>query len=386
MNLPRIVVVGGGILGVRTTRELVSPGPDGSPTAAGVGLVTRRGERRAQLGASFGSDVDVSDRLDLEGERRPDVVVVARAAREQVDVARAAVAAGCHVVTTSDDPDEVGAVLELDDAARRAGVSVVVGATMSPGLSCLLAALAARGMDSVDEVHVARAGAAGPACARQRLRALRGTAVEWRDGNWQRRAGFSGRELCWFPDPVGARDCYRAELAEPALLVDAVAGLQRVSARLAANRRDRAFAVLPVLVGPPPEGGPGAIRVEVRGSRGDERVVTVLGAFDRPGVAGAATAAVAAMWLGGSPAMSGVPRPELGAHGLASLRDPRPLLAELARRGVRTAAFEGAQARPIDHRRGPDAQPGAGVSPSDALGAQVRGDATDMTTEREIQS
>lgn len=373
MSAPRVVVVGGGIVGVRAARELVSPGPDGASTTGRVGLVSRRPQRRAQLASSFGRDVEVTDGLRLDGGDRPDVVVVARAAREQADVARAAVAAGCHVVTTSDDPDEVAELLALDERARAAGVSVVVGATMSPGLSCLLAALAARGMDAVDEVHVARAGAAGPACARQRLRALRGTAVEWRDGNWQRRAGFSGRELCWFPDPVGAHDCYRAELPEPALLVDALPGLQRVSARLAANRRDRAFAVLPVLVGPPPEGGPGAIRVEVRGSRAGERAVTVYGAFDRPGVASAATAAVAALWLGGSPALAGVAAPEPGARSLAAVGDPRPLLAELARRGVRAAVFEGAEARPL-----PD------PSAYDAGSAQVRPTEADTTTEREI--
>src|SRR5690606_16774886 len=113
---------------------------------------------------------------------------------------------------------------------------------MSPGLSCLLVRHAAGTLDQVDEIHVSRHGAAGPACARQRLRALRGTAVDWRDGAWVRRPGFSGRELSWFPDPIGARDCYRADLAEPALLVPSFPGVQRVTARLAASRRDRAFA------------------------------------------------------------------------------------------------------------------------------------------------
>ena len=26
--------------------------------------------------------------------------------------------------------------------------------------------------------------------------------------------GGTGRELCWFPDPIGGRDCYRAALAD----------------------------------------------------------------------------------------------------------------------------------------------------------------------------
>jgi hypothetical protein len=139
-------------------------------------------------------------------------------------------------------------------------VSVVAGATMSPWLSCLLAAHGATLLDRVDEVHVARHGVAGPACARQRLRALRGTALDWRDGEWVRRPGFSGRELNWFPDPIGGRDCYRAELAEPLLLRPVLPDAQRVTARLTASRRDRALAPFPVLLPPPVEGGLGAIQ------------------------------------------------------------------------------------------------------------------------------
>ena len=71
---------------------------------------------------------------------------------------RAQIDAGRHVVSTSDDPDEVAALLDLGDWARAVGVSVVVGAAMSPGLSCLLAAHASTLLDRVDEVHVARHG------------------------------------------------------------------------------------------------------------------------------------------------------------------------------------------------------------------------------------
>ncbi len=156
-------------------------------------------------------------------------------------------------------------------------------------------------------------------------RALRGTAVDWRDGAWVRRPGFSGRELSWFPDPIGARDCYRADLAEPALLVQRFPGVQRVTARLAASRRDRAFAPFPVLVPPPDEGGIGAIRVELRGELGGERRAVVYGALDRPAVAGAAVAAVTALHAGSS---------GTGASGLAGVDDPLPVLVELARRGV----------------------------------------------------
>ncbi|MBW3669757.1 MAG: hypothetical protein KY443_11160, partial [Actinobacteria bacterium] len=90
---------------------------------------------------------------------------------------------------------------------------------------------------------------------------------------------------------------------------------------------------------PHPEGLVGAVRVEVRGRRGQGRDVRVLGALDRPGVAAGAVAAVAATWA------SEGRFTRAGAAGLGELvADPVPFLAELARRGVRAAAFEGSVA------------------------------------------
>ena len=328
----RIAVVGAGVLGVRTARELLTEVGGGAVPAGSVTLHSRRRERVDWLTASFGEQVVVAhsgDEVDVDAS----VVVLAREVGAQAGLARRYLAEGRHVVCTSDGADEVEALLALDTEARTHGVRLVAGAAMSPGLSCLLAGHAAALLDRVDEIHVARHGAAGPACARQRLRALRGGALERRDGEWVRRPGFSGRELAWFPDPIGGRDCYRADLAEPRLLSAAFPAAHRVTARIAASRRDRALAPFPVLLPPPEEGGLGAVRVEVRGERTGERATVVYGALDRPAVAGAAVAALAAHLVVG--------HGEPGARGLAG--DPATLavFAELARRGVRVAAFEG---------------------------------------------
>lgn len=338
----QIAVIGGGILGARITRELATPTAAGVDSTAGLAVVSRRPERVAALRGSFGSSARVIEAQTGEAALGPEVntVVLARAAGEQLVLARQHLRAGRHVVATSDDRDEVEAMLALGPEARAAGVTLLVGATMAPGLSCLLVSHAAELLDRVDEIHVARHGAAGPGCARQRLRALRGTAIDWRDDEWVKRPGFSGRELCWFPDPIGARDCYRAALADPMLLVPAFPGVSRVTARLAANRRDRALAPFPVLWPPPVEGGLGAVRVELRGERAGERQTVVYGVLDRPAIAAAATAAVSALVLA-----TGTCAP--GATGLAGLGATRPILAELARRGVRAAVFEGAHAAPL---------------------------------------
>lgn len=332
----RIAVLGAGAVGSRAARQLASTPAveavtvaDVDPGAAERCVASIADDRvvAADAGDAWGAGADVGILATPRGAHRT------RAERllEQ----------GVAVVSTSDDPDDVTALLDMDAEACERGTNVVAGAAFAPGLTDLLAAHAATSFDHVDEVHVARAGTGGPACARAHHRALRGGEVQdWRDGAWVRRRAGSGRELCWFPDPVGAADCYRAAVPDALLLVPAFPGVQRVTGRVGANRRDRLTSWLPMLRRPHPEGATGAARVEVRGRRGTGRDTVVLGALDRPAVAAGAVAALAAVWV----AEGRLRRP--GAAGLAALVEPLPFLQELARRGVRAAVFEGAAQAP----------------------------------------
>ena len=285
----RVLLHGAGAVGARVVRQLVEAAELAEVVVAGGDAA-----RRAEVVTGGGPKVtDGGD--DLDGHA-VDAVVLAGAAGTHVEVARAQLALGRAVVSCSDDVEDVQGLLALDGLARDNGAVAVVGAGFSPGYTCVLARHAAARFDRVDEIHVARSGTGGPACARQHHRALSGTALDWREGAWQRRPAGSGRELCWFPDPIGAADCYRAELPDALLLVPAFVGVERVTARLAASRRDRMTARLPMLRKPHPEGLVGAVRVEVRGRRGSAQDVVVLGALDRPAVATAAVAALAARW------------------------------------------------------------------------------------------
>lgn len=325
----RVVIVGAGACGARAGRQLVTLDPPDD-----ILLVDPDGARVGAVAASLGEPARVVDGVP---PAEPGDVFLLAAPPGQVAVAEAAVERGAHVVSLADEVAEVRALLELDPAAQASGVHVVVGAGFSPGLSCVLAALAARAVEQVDEVHVSKVGTGGPGCARQHHTALAGQALDWRAGEWERRRGGSGRELCWFPEPVRAVDCYRAALPEALLLAPAFPGARRVTARMGASRRDRLTARLPMLRRPHPEGDLGAIRVEVRGSQGSALDERVLGAVDRPAVAAGAVAALACRWA----AEGRLAR--TGAAGLASLVEPGPFLAALADRGVKVAMFEGGQ-------------------------------------------
>jgi hypothetical protein len=296
------------------------------PTVAvvGGGVVGRR-VRRA---------VDVSHRL-VPRDLAADIVVLATPG-PQASRAADLLAAGTHVVCTAGALDDVREMLELDAAARASGASIVVGAAVAPGLSGLLARTLAERLERCDELHIAAHGTAGPACAREHHRALAGWAVGWHDGEWIERAAGSGRELCWFPEPVGARDCYRGELADPILLRRSFHGLERISARQSATRRDRLTARLPMLSPPHAEGGIGALRVEARGYRSDgAREALILGIAE---LVGTATAAVASAMV----SVIAAGDREGGVVTTSDVTVPtREALDHVTRHGVRLQAFTG---------------------------------------------
>ena len=264
-----------------------------------------------------------------------DIVVLATPG-PQAPRAADLIADGTHVVCTSGALDDVREMLELDAPARRAGASIVVGAGVSPGLSGLLARTLAAHLTPCDELHVAVHGTAGPACAREHHEALAGWAVGWHDGAWIERAAGSGRELCWFPEPVGARDCYRGGLADPVLLRRSFATVERISARQSATRRDRLTARLPMLSPPHAEGGIGALRVEARGYRADgSRDALIVGIAELTGTAAAAVAA----------AMVSVLAIRDNHGGVVTTSDEelptREVLDHVVRHGVRIQSFTG---------------------------------------------
>lgn len=198
---------------------------------------------------------------------------------------------GIGVISIGDEVSDVMAIIGESDRALRAGVSLVVGAGMSPGLVGLIARHLASQLDVVDEIHVAIHGTAGPACARQHHRALAGRADAYHEGTFVALRAGTGRELAWFPEPVGAYDCYFAEVPAPTVLHRSFPEATRIAARVSANRRDRLTSRLPMLTPPHREGGVGALRVEVRGvDDSGSRVSSIAGIAEMVGTAAAATA------------------------------------------------------------------------------------------------
>jgi hypothetical protein len=326
-----VLLVGAGAVGARCARQLVeTPGIDR------LLICDRDAERAAEVARAMGPFAAVQQ-WEPEVDLPPGVDVVACALPAELDVAiaRAAMDAGVPWVSAGDVGEGLHAVQGLDPAARAAGVPMVVGAGLAPGLADVLARHAADALESVDEIGISRAGAAGPSSAITARRSLQQRPAEIRDGAYQEYRRRGGHELVWFPDPVSAREC-QPIAAGVDLLGAAFPDVARVSVRLS-----------------PPDPGPrfswprqtdtegswGALRVEVWGRRGVAREPIVYGVIERTATAVGTVLALTAAGLGG--ALPDVVRREAGVHGLSAVAPPRAFLAELARRGVKAAVFEG---------------------------------------------
>jgi hypothetical protein len=260
------------------------------------------------------------------------VAVLAHGGRHR-EVAVALMRRGISVISVGDDLDDVAEMMSLDVPD---GVSLVIGAGMSPGLTGLIARHLAASLAVVDEIHIALHGTAGPACARQHHRALAGTALTFDDGRMVASRAGTGKQLAWFPEPVGAYDCYRAEVPGPRVLHEVFPSASRVTVRVSANRRDRLTSRLPMLTRPHAEGGVGAVRVELRGALATgARETVIAGVAEMVGTATSATAAAYATL-----AIEGRLRDGLVLPG-DQRDDTMELLRSIERFGVRLQEFTG---------------------------------------------
>ncbi|MFM7762350.1 MAG: hypothetical protein ACKOAE_07110, partial [Acidimicrobiaceae bacterium] len=253
-----IGIFGAGVVGARVAESLSIESQTSIVVYDSSQIVAQRLARRLSEANSL---IKATSRSELHRAK----VVVLAGPLPHTPVAKEFLGKGVSIVSTSDDIADCLNLLSLSELATENKATLIIGAASSPGMSGLLVRNLSNAFDSIDEVHIALHGTGGPACARQHHRALSGQSIGWHDGEWLRRPAGSGRELCWFPEPVGAYDCYRGELPDPLLIKRAFPELLRVTARVSATRRDRVFARLPMLIPPRAEGGMGGLRVEVRG-------------------------------------------------------------------------------------------------------------------------
>lgn len=367
----RFVVFGGaGDMGRRAAKELaVTPGVERVTVAD---LDARRAQAvRDRLAADpsvrarvEAAAVDVLDRPAAVALMREHDVAVGAAGPFYLleePLARAAVESRRPYVSLCDDHDAAARVLDLDGAARSAGVTILTGLGWTPGLTNLCVRHAADTLDGVDSAHVAWAGSSadseGTAVVLHTMHIFSRQVTTYAGGRWLHVPAGTEPERVLFPDPIGPVTVYHVGHPEPVTLPRFVRGLQEVRLKgglsqptlnalavafgrlgLTAThrRRQRLTAVikplLPALerLGPRRQAASGLV-VRVRGRHQGRPVERVYSAVGRMADLTAVPLALGALWLAqGRIGAPGVLAPEADGG-----PQPAAFFEALAQRGVR---------------------------------------------------
>lgn len=141
-------------------------------------------------------DIRSSNLAATLGELAPDVVLHTAGPFQGQDytVARACIDAGCHYVDLADGREFVTKFSQLDADARRAGVTLVSGASTLPGISSSVVEAARNEFEKIDGVETSIALAHQTPRGRGTIAAVLsycGQAfITLRDGNWERVYGW----------------------------------------------------------------------------------------------------------------------------------------------------------------------------------------------------
>ena len=321
------LVCGLGSVGRRVARTLV----DGDAVDTVV-IADRRAKQRDRAVTTLGSTASIATWPVTETAMRDaDVIVTALADSHDLIVVEQAIRAGTNVVSVSDHPDVISGLQTLAPRAVARGVTVIGGCGLSPGCTDILALHGASLFDSVDEIKIARAGAAGNASLAAVREQRRAAPVVWRKGWWRETARLV--EQVWFPEPIGATECQVVRGANDLLAaylgpaVDLTTLWAEVKRPALMHRNDE---------------GLGGIRVEVWGVRDGHRDVVVYGVVDRVSSIVAALAGWTAQQLATAPGDRGSAPVLGGLRSVAEVVDIGDALRALGDRGVTAAIFEGA--------------------------------------------
>jgi lysine 6-dehydrogenase len=210
----KVLVLGAtGNVGGRAAIELFRSGAVGDLHVAGrdhdeiSGLAARFSKNATT--AVTGSTVDIGEPGLAERLSGYDVVVNCAGPGYLVEetAVHAAIEARVNYVSLCDDLVGVQAVLSHDRAAAEAGVTIVSGCGVSPGITNLLADAAADELDEVSEIYVAVAASSadsdGPASAQHLVHSLAHEAPFLSEGGIASERSGTSPKLIFFPEPVG---------------------------------------------------------------------------------------------------------------------------------------------------------------------------------------
>jgi len=211
----KVLVIGGaGAMGTVTVRDLTES-PEVSEVIIADANIENAEKAQKWTGSSKVSitKLDVSDKKGMvEVMQKADAVANAAPYHLNLAITKAAIEAKRNLTDLGGVYHMTLKQLELDEEARKAGVTIVLGCGVAPGIADILAKYGADKLDSVDEVHL-RYGEVNfdPAKYKWTFRTVleeyTAGPVVYQEGEFKELQPFSGKHVFEFPEPIGKRPC-----------------------------------------------------------------------------------------------------------------------------------------------------------------------------------
>jgi saccharopine dehydrogenase (NAD+, L-lysine-forming) len=210
----RAIVIGGlGGMGQGVARDLIKQEKITKVTLGDINIDPARVQEKLRASDKVSlAKIDVNDHQVLVDAIKEHDVVVNTAGpfyKTAIAVARAAVEAGVNYIDICDDYEAVPVLFsspEIDEAAKKAGITVLTGMGSDPGTNNVLVKWYANQLDRVDEIHlfwvVSIAELAGAAWDHS-LHMVTGSIPQYIDGRLQYVEGGTGEETAQFLEPLG---------------------------------------------------------------------------------------------------------------------------------------------------------------------------------------
>ncbi|MFQ6068385.1 MAG: saccharopine dehydrogenase family protein [Candidatus Bathyarchaeia archaeon] len=209
-----IVLGGGGAMGMVTVRDLAES-PEVSEVIIGEASLKQAEKVAKWTGSEKVSirEVNVTDHKSLiDAISEADAIADATPYHLNLRVTKAAMETGKPLTDLGGVYYMTLEQLKLDKEAQGAGVTVVLGCGVAPGIADILAKYGADKLDSIEEVHI-HYGEVNlePAKYKWSFRTVleeytRGPVV-YRNGEFKKLQPFSGKHIFEFPPPIGKRSC-----------------------------------------------------------------------------------------------------------------------------------------------------------------------------------
>ena len=239
-----VFVLGAGRTGLASARDLLNSKDVTHVTVGDIN--TSRAENFAK---KTGSDKISITRIDLTNHenlvnaiKHAAVVINATWYEYNVDVMKAAIEAGIHYIDMGGLFHVTRKQMELDESAKSAGVTAVLGAGESPGITNVTCAYSGKEMDSVETIKI-RVGARDistspeakllfPFAVSTIFDEYSKPPVMFLNGKFEQVEPLSGQEEVPFPNPVGNQPCHYSIHSEIATLPLSFKGVNHVDFKL----------------------------------------------------------------------------------------------------------------------------------------------------------